>query len=101
MKRFLTITLVAAGLAAAAHAQTIRQRQHIQQHRIVQGVRSGELTRAEVFRAERSEAALQRRLVRDRIEGGGLTLPERVRIQARQNRLSNQIYRLKHNGRTR
>jgi hypothetical protein len=85
----------------AASAQTIRQRQYNQQSRIVQGVRSGSLTRGETAHIERREAALAREVRRDRIDGGGLSYAERVKINRQQNALSNRIYGLKHNGRTR
>lgn len=101
MKRILMIAVTAAGIAGAMNAQTIRQQQVNQQVRIAQGVRSGSLTRVETAHLQRQEAALHHSIVRDRIDGGGLTLAERARIDARQDHLSNQIARKKHNLRVR
>ena len=101
MKRILMIALAAAGIAGAMNAETIRGRQGNQQARIAQGVRSGSLTPRETAHIERQEAALNRNIRRNRIDGGGLTSTERARIQTRQNHLSNEIARKKHNGRAR
>ena len=101
MKRFGIIALAAASLAMAANAEGVRQRQHNQQVRITQGVRSGSLTRPETARLERQEAALHREIARDAHDGPGLTPRERVKIQHQENRLSREIRRAKHNGRTR
>ena len=100
MKRILMIAIAAAGITASS-AQTIHQRQIAEQRRIGQGVRSGQVTAGEALRLERNQASIQRQITRNRIDGGGLTLAERARIQAHQNQASNQIYRLKHNSRTR
>jgi len=99
MKRFLMIVMVTAGVAVAANAAGVRQREVNQQGRIVQGVRSGSLTRGETRRLERQEGALHREIVRDRISGGHLGPMERAHIQRQENHLSGEIHRLKHNGR--
>lgn len=78
---------------------TIRQRQRLQQHRIGQGIRSGQLTAGETARLERREARLNRKIARDRRDGGGLSMQERRQINRQQNRMSRQIYRAKHNRR--
>ncbi|MGH9720447.1 MAG: hypothetical protein ACRD8O_09555 [Bryobacteraceae bacterium] len=101
MKRLILGTLVttwmaATWLAGGATGETIAGRQRTQQGRIAQGFRAGQLTPLEAARLERSEAALAREVRRDRIDGGGLTLRERIRIDAQQDRLSNQILRQKH-----
>jgi hypothetical protein len=100
MKSILTVSILA-GMAVSAEAQNIHRREVRQQARIAQGARSGALTAAEVRALERREAAAHRGIVRDRIDGGGLTAVERARIDNRQDRLSNQIHRLKNNGRAR
>lgn len=99
MKRILMIALTAAGIAGCMNAESIRGRQANQQARVAQGVRSGSLTPRETAHIERQEAALNRSIRRDRVDGGGLTSAERARINARQNHLSNEIARKKHNGR--
>jgi predicted pyridoxine 5'-phosphate oxidase superfamily flavin-nucleotide-binding protein len=104
----MKLTLVAATLAimtgtaaTALAAGPIVHRQVNQQARIGQGVRSGSLTRGETAYIQGREAALARSIRRDRMDGGGLTLAERTRINHQQNVLSRQIHGLKHNGRTR
>jgi hypothetical protein len=73
----------------------INRRQHRQQERIAQGIRSGELTTREAAILEFKEARvarLERRLKSD----GSLTLDERARLQRDLNQLSAEIYHQKH-----
>ncbi|MFN7924881.1 MAG: hypothetical protein U0Q16_32580 [Bryobacteraceae bacterium] len=91
--------LVAAGVMCAADRPAVRQRN--QQARIAQGVRSGELTRPEARRLERQEAQLHREIVRDRVDGGGLSLAERAKIERQQNAMSRRIWNQKHDAQTR
>jgi hypothetical protein len=99
MKRILMTTAIMAGMALAANAQSVYQREHYQQGRIAQGVRSGSLTPGETGHLERQEAGVRREIARDRFYNGGhLTAGERSRINGQQNHLSNEIYRDKHNG---
>lgn len=93
-----TLTL-GAGLALAAGGA--KGRQIHQQRRIAQGVRSGELTRPEARRLERSAARIHRSVVRDRIDGGVFTPRERAKAQRRLNKQSRRIYRQKHDGQSR
>ena len=88
----LAVTMAGAGL----QAQEIRNRQERQQDRIAQGVQSGALTPRETARLEGREANLNRTIRRDRRIGGGLSLQERQKINRRQDRLSRDIYRQKH-----
>lgn len=97
----LILTLTMTALAATAGAQTIGQRERHQQSRIAQGVRSGSLTPRETVRLEREEARNRAIVHRDRVDGGGMTAVERARAQNRLNRMSNDIARMKHNGRGR
>ncbi len=93
------LVLLAASTAAAGE---IQQRKENQQQRIAQGVHSGELTAGETANLERKEAGLNRE-ERDMREdnGGKLTEKDRRVINHQQNRLSRNIYRDKHNARTR
>jgi hypothetical protein len=93
------MAMVAAGVAAAANAEGVRQREVNQQQRIGQGVSRGSLTSGETRRLERQEGALHREIRRDSISGGHLGPAERAHIQRQENRLSGEIHRLKHNGR--
>lgn len=73
----------------------IDQRQAQQQHRIVQGVRSGELTRHEARRLEHQQAHI-RRMERRAKADGVVTRQERAEIRAAQRQASRSIYRQKH-----
>jgi hypothetical protein len=71
-----------------------------QQDRIAQGIKSGQLTAGEASNLERKEAGINREVGNDRAANGGkLTAQERVQVKRQQNRVSNQIYNKKHNGR--
>lgn len=105
MKSFRML-MVAAALAlftsslAAAHSVTPRvdRRQAHQRTRIVQGVRSGELTRGELRQLRVGQAHVRRMERRARADGV-VTPGERVRLSRAQARQSRQIARFKHNGR--
>ena len=102
MKTLLLGLAAAASLAAAlpAFAQPVDAREHRQEQRIDQGVRSGALTRSEDMRLQRREAGLQRYEARARYQHRGhLTRYERRHLQRAENRDSRLIYRLKHNHR--
>ncbi|MEO8027357.1 MAG: hypothetical protein ABI823_12835 [Bryobacteraceae bacterium] len=101
MKRLLMITAAGMLMTGGLFAGNIARREARQQGRIAQGVRSGSLTRGETRSIERRERGLAREVRRDRLSGGGLSGAERARITRQQNRLSNRIDVLKHNGRTR
>lgn len=104
MKRTL-ITLAAAVLIlpASSFAQQTKpaQRKDNQQDRIANGVQSGQLTAGETKRLETREAGINRETRRDRAANGGkLTAQERQQVNRQQNRVSNSIYRDKHNAST-
>lgn len=99
--------ILAAALAATtlvgalpAAAQGVDAREANQQHRIMQGERSGELTRPEARQLERQQGRIARteERMRDR-NGGRLTRWQRHRLHMRQMRASRHIRRLKHNDR--
>jgi methionine-rich copper-binding protein CopC len=86
--------------AAFAH-QTIQERKEIQQDRIANGVKSGELTAGETKNLETKEAALNKEEHNMRADDNGkLTAADRAKLTRQQNHLSKQIYNKKHNGRT-
>ena len=90
-----------AGLSVGSQAQTrqprrINQREHRQQKRITQGVRSGELTAAEALRLEREQVKLRQLEARLRDSGDRLSPKERARLERDLNRTSRDIYRQKH-----
>jgi len=97
--RFAAVA-VAAVLAVPSLAAEVDRREANQQARIAQGVQSGQLTPGETARLERKEAAIHREIRQDRAANGGhLTEAERAQVNRQQDRVSNQIYRAKHNDR--
>ena len=96
------VALCFALLSTTAFGGEIQQRKENQQQRIGQGVRSGQLTARETANLETREMRLNREQRHMREDNGGkLTATDRTRINRQQNRLSRNIYRDKHNGRTR
>ena len=104
--RFSTIAIGSASLflIAAAVAQTAPppgtagQRKANQQARIAQGVKSGELTAHETANLETREASVNKEERNMRAANGGkLTAADRTALNNRQNRISNSIYKDKHN----
>jgi hypothetical protein len=92
---------VSALIPSVVGAQTIREREHNQQQRIGNGVKSGELTPAETARLEHREAELRAQIKADRSANGGkLSLAERAQLQKELDGVSAQIYRAKHNDKT-
>jgi hypothetical protein len=86
--------------SAPAFAAGVDRRACHQQARIVEGMRSGELTGREALRLEGREARVQREIARDRADGN-FSLRERVRVQRQENRVSRDIYRQKHDAQVR
>jgi hypothetical protein len=103
MKWFTMAALLAVMVPALGLAQgrSINRREHNQQMRIRQGIRSGELTRVEVARLERQQARIRLAEARARHSGGEFTPRERARIQHRLNQSNRRIYRQKHDGQDR
>jgi len=90
--------LVAPAAAFAQSGATIYQRKDNQQDRIVQGVRSGQLTPRETSRLERQEEKINREERNMRAhDDGHLTRQDRHILTHQQNRESHRIYRDKHN----
>lgn len=86
--------------AVPAAAQSVDRREYRQEHRIVQGERTGALTRGEARRLQHREVRLRRTELRMRARNGGyLTYRQRARLSRMENRDSRAIARLKHNAR--
>ena len=107
MKKNLFSALAALALFTthfAASAQTatpgITARQHSERARIRQGVRSGELTRAEAAHLNGREADI-RQDKREAKADGVVTRDERQDIRQDERRASHAIYRQKHDGQVR
>lgn len=108
-KSRLTLVLVATGLLSVAGLSQaeagvrdpgVNARQHSQQQRVRQGVRSGELTRRETGALAREQKDI-RQLERAYKSDGELTRAERVDLQKEQNQASRHIYNQKHDAQTR
>jgi WXXGXW repeat (2 copies) len=89
------------GTTAQYGNNEVGARRNLQQQRIANGVRSGQLSPSETARAENREQNINRHVAADRgANGGKLTPQERQNINSRQNGASRQINREKHNGKT-
>lgn len=104
MKLNTTLFLVAAGtlFSAAAFAQSVGtevQRDINQQKRIEQGLKSGQLNTREAARLEREESRVER-MEANAMRDGKLSDSEKRRINAAQNKVSQDIYREKHDAQT-
>jgi uncharacterized membrane protein YebE (DUF533 family) len=98
-------TVFVFGLSAAVFAQStntprVDRREHRQQRRIRQGVRSGELTHREASRLRRQERVTRRQEAAAKADGK-VTKRERRHLNRRENRTSRHIYRQKHDNQKR
>jgi hypothetical protein len=99
MKTFVAaMALGLAALTALPAAAQVNAREANQQHRIDQGVRSGELTPREAGHLERKQGRIQAHEARMRARNGGYLTPrQRARLARQQRRASRHIFRAKHN----
>ncbi len=94
---FLAIAFALA-IPLSASAQEVRGRELNQQNRIGQGLQSGQITARGAANLENREARIDASRRNDLAANGGhLTAGEQNRLNRRENSLSNQIYRDKHN----
>ena len=96
----IAATLAAISVPALADTPRLDAREQNQRERIVQGVRSGELTRPETRRLIVGERHLHRH-ERFAKADGIVTRAERVSLQRHANRMSARIYRQKHDPQSR
>lgn len=95
-----TTMLFSAAALADAPSKRADARQHNQAHRVSNGIQNGSLTRREAAVLTSQQAHIHR--AERRFESDGtLTYGERARLEVRQNRASRNIYRKKHNQRSR
>ncbi len=88
--------------AAATHygPGEVGQRQRLQQDRIANGMKNGQLTAGESARLERQQQGINREKNGMRAANGGkLTAGDKAALNRRQNRASGNVYAKKHNGR--
>jgi hypothetical protein len=77
---------------------TVGDRKENQQDRIANGINNGSLTAGEAANLESKEAKLNKETQAMRAaDGGKLTAADKQKLQQQQNRLSNAIYKDKHN----
>lgn len=99
----ITVAVVAATAALTsvpAFADVVDRREHNQEMRIRQGVRSGQLTHEESRRLEAEQARIRSMEAHARRDGH-LSPVERAHIARAQNAASRHIYREKHDDRSR
>jgi len=87
-------------MAQSTRTPGLDQREATQQHRINQGVRSGELTRHETRKLEHGQANLRRNEARAKADGV-VTHRERVQLQHQADRQSARIAHEKNDAQTR
>ncbi len=101
LKIFGGLLVAALAITSMAQAQThtpvINHRQHRQERRINQGVRSGELTRNETRHLRSDERRIGRQKRIAMAERQGQNRAERRHLRRDENRTSRAIYRDKHN----
>ena len=85
---------------AQTKTPTIDKREHRQQVRIHEGVKSGELTPGETRRLEAQQGKINVDEAKAKSDGV-VTARERAKLMKEQNRASRNIYRKKHNARVR
>lgn len=99
-----TITGLVAGVLAlngAAWAQTrADKRQEKQQGRIEKGRADGSLTEKEANRLEKQQDAIDRKIERDKADGGGFTDREKRQAERRQDKASARIAKQRHDKQT-
>jgi hypothetical protein len=90
-----TLLLTATSAPVLAGTPVIDQRQANQEHRIEQGVQSGELTHKEAVRLEAQQYRIDK--AEDRAKADGkVTRAERRQLQQKQNNASRNIHHQKH-----
>jgi hypothetical protein len=94
------LILSGTAFAGSTHDPVVNKRQRHQQKRIVQGIRSGELTRGEVLRLEKEQARIRREERRFKADGV-LTKRERIKLHRDLDRASRHIYKEKHDNQNR
>ena len=85
----------------ATKPAVIQKRKQVQQKRIAQGVQNGSLTAKETAKLETREANLNNKMATERAANGGkLTPAERRQAARRQNSISKDIAKEKHDAQT-
>ncbi len=99
--KFLAVAIVMGAFITSASAQqTIHQKSKHERHRIAQGVKSGELTKAETANLVKGQKEVHQEVKAAKADGV-VTKDERKDIKQDQRQQSRKIYRKKHNNRER
>jgi hypothetical protein len=96
----LAAAILFGAIFSTADAQTVRQKGKNERHRIAQGVKSGELTKAEAKNLAKGQKEIHQD-VKEAKADGVVTKEERKEIKQDQRQESRKIYRKKHNKRDR
>ena len=91
-------SFISFSVTSQAQMQTpqVNQRQGVQQKRIHQGIKSGELTKGEVVKLEQQQKRVQKH--KELVKSDGVvTKKERKGLRLHQQKASQNIYRKKHN----
>ena len=97
MRNFMVAVIAVAVLAApVAVGQRIENRKDRQDARVDAGKKSGELNKKEAARIKARQADLNKQIREDRKDGVGMTAAERAKIEKRQDNISGDIYKQKH-----
>ncbi len=93
----LSALLAGAGMMQTGFAQTRSdKRSDNQQKRINDGKADGSLNDKEAARLQKQNDALDKKLERDKVDGGGYTKREKARNEVRQDRQSHRIAKQRH-----
>lgn len=98
--KFLAAAVIAMTIGINSAEAQVKQTAKNQRHRIRQGVKSGELTKAETVNLAKQEKE-NRQEVKAAKADGVVTAEERKEIKQDQRKTSRAIYRKKHNNRDR
>lgn len=99
--RMILVTITALVIGINSADAQIRKTARQQKQRISQGVRSGELTRAEAVNVTRDQREIRRDIREAKTNDGVITPTERKDIRQDQRQASRKIARKKHNRRDR
>lgn len=100
-KIILVVALILGVAVTNADAQTINAKARNERHRIVGGVRNGELTKGEAYRLGKEQRHIRKGIHRARRNDGHISARERKHIKHAQRKHSRHIYHYKHNRRDR
>lgn len=99
--KILIAAVVLFGIGINSADAQVRQRAKNQRQRIKQGVRSGELTRAETVNLAKDQREIRQDIKEAKTNDGVITANERKDIRQDQRQANRKIYRKKHNNRDR